>query len=753
MLSNNQTESLVEAVTQLRYFLSTAHMNWSSTQQLKRFQMPNGETISCVFWKNTFFITGTDIVRSLVFRFQAYGRPVKNMKKFEEGIFSDLRNLKPGVDAILEEPRSEFLEMLYKNNCIRTQKKQKVFYWFSVPHDRLFLDALERDHKRESEGKEPSTVALQNAPLVEAMTMNPQTKIPSSLKQYSQQYSQPGSYANTNIPSQISSTTAMNQNNNSYYIHSNRPQVQPINTSMNYSQNKSINMNYPMVQTQQPSPMVQNPMVQNTPVMNNSQMVQIVTQPMVNQQQIYSPSTWMNTPQSMYTPMSATPLNASPVYNNNSYVITSTPMNNGQPQQPQMMSQGQPQQQMMMPQENMNQQPQQPQPQQQIVMASNGQQQVVITQAGMTQGQQVMMSPVSMNPNPQQVMMSPTGMNQNQQPQQQQPQQIMLSPSGQQQPMMMPNQQPMMPQETMNQNQPQQMMNNGQMISQVQPQYINQMPPPQQQQPQQQQITTVQPNYTMNSQDGLVQSEMKSNNKMYGDFTNGATTTAPGLIQTSFMYAPTTNSAGTLCSPSSSTTTSPVMDGHGEQIVFSSEIDAKNEYAYSCDIKGCGRKFKRMELLRRHQRCHQNDTSYGKEMLNHRASTQNIHGMVNSPSSQNALVNTPTYQHPNVTNIQTTPPTSSPMGNNMMTHMPSPPTTDVAYNNVLMKTECSLYTPVSPNFNNVSQVANTNTNLQNDNNSNMCQMPSPPLQYNSNYNPSINYQNQAVYTTNSTQIY
>ena len=36
---------------------------------------------------------------------QAFGRPVRNMKKFEEGIFSDLRNLKPGVDASLEEPK------------------------------------------------------------------------------------------------------------------------------------------------------------------------------------------------------------------------------------------------------------------------------------------------------------------------------------------------------------------------------------------------------------------------------------------------------------------------------------------------------------------------------------------------------------------------------------------------------------------------------------------------------------------------
>jgi transcription factor STE12 len=108
---------------------------------------------------NLFHITGTDIVRSLTYRFFAFGRPVVNTKKFEEGIFSDLRNLKPGTDASLEEPKSEFLDLLYKNNCIRTQKKQKVFYWFSVPHDRLFLDALERDLKREKMNQEPTTRA------------------------------------------------------------------------------------------------------------------------------------------------------------------------------------------------------------------------------------------------------------------------------------------------------------------------------------------------------------------------------------------------------------------------------------------------------------------------------------------------------------------------------------------------------------------------------------------------------------------
>ncbi|KAJ4303157.1 Transcription factor mst12 [Kalmusia sp. IMI 367209] len=144
----------------ITYFLISAPVDWQPDQYIRRFLLPTGEYVSCVLWNNLFHISGTDIVRCLSFRFQAFGRPVKNSKKFEEGIFSDLRNLKSGTDASLEEPKSAFLDFLYKNNCIRTQKKQKVFYWYSVPHDRLFLDALERDLKREKMGQEATTVAV-----------------------------------------------------------------------------------------------------------------------------------------------------------------------------------------------------------------------------------------------------------------------------------------------------------------------------------------------------------------------------------------------------------------------------------------------------------------------------------------------------------------------------------------------------------------------------------------------------------------
>lgn len=144
----------------VKYFLLSAPVDWQHDQYIRRFLLPTGEYVSCVLWNTLFHISGTDIVRCLSFRFQAFGRPVKNSKKFEEGIFSDLRNLKSGTDASLEEPKSPFLDFLYKNNCIRTQKKQKVFYWYSVPHDRLFLDALERDLKREKMGQEATTVAV-----------------------------------------------------------------------------------------------------------------------------------------------------------------------------------------------------------------------------------------------------------------------------------------------------------------------------------------------------------------------------------------------------------------------------------------------------------------------------------------------------------------------------------------------------------------------------------------------------------------
>lgn len=147
-------------IEDLKFFLATAPANWQENQVIRRYYLNNDEGfVSCVFWNNLYFMTGTDIVRCILYKFQHFGRTITDRKKFEEGIFSDLRNLKAGTDSVLEEPKLSFLEFLYKNSCLRTQKKQKVFYWFNVPHDKLMADALERDIKKERAGQLASSTA------------------------------------------------------------------------------------------------------------------------------------------------------------------------------------------------------------------------------------------------------------------------------------------------------------------------------------------------------------------------------------------------------------------------------------------------------------------------------------------------------------------------------------------------------------------------------------------------------------------
>lgn len=155
----DEIKESLRLIEDLKFFLDTAPANWQKNQVIRRYYLNHDEGfVSCIFWNNLYFITGTDIVRCIVYKFQHFGRKIIDRKKFEEGIFSDLRNLKCGTDAILEPPKSEFLNFLYKNSCLRTQKKQKVFFWFNVPHDKLMADALERDIKKAKSGQQPTTI-------------------------------------------------------------------------------------------------------------------------------------------------------------------------------------------------------------------------------------------------------------------------------------------------------------------------------------------------------------------------------------------------------------------------------------------------------------------------------------------------------------------------------------------------------------------------------------------------------------------
>lgn len=159
-MDNNRNgigEFVQEELQKLKNWVDTApellqkQLKSAEEAGILRYTLINGDVITCVYWNHRYFITGTDIVKILKWRFHAHNRPIHNMKKFEEGIFSDLRNLKPSNnDAVLEEPKSLFLNFLSQHNCIRTHKKQKVFFWYKVPHDHLFKDAMERILKREA---------------------------------------------------------------------------------------------------------------------------------------------------------------------------------------------------------------------------------------------------------------------------------------------------------------------------------------------------------------------------------------------------------------------------------------------------------------------------------------------------------------------------------------------------------------------------------------------------------------------------
>lgn len=162
-------------VMQLLDFLATAHLNWPSTgDSLRGKTLSTGDTIACISWQGSYFISGTDILKVILFRFAALGRSIPQMKKFEEGVFSDLRSLKLGRDAVLEEPRSKFLEFLHTHGCVRTQKKQKIFYWQAVDHERLFQEAVNRELRK-------SRASFFNAGVQSPLKANQRPKVRTSM--------------------------------------------------------------------------------------------------------------------------------------------------------------------------------------------------------------------------------------------------------------------------------------------------------------------------------------------------------------------------------------------------------------------------------------------------------------------------------------------------------------------------------------------------------------------------------------------
>lgn len=126
-----------------------------------------GESVHCVIWEGRHYVTSFDIIKILKVLVidDGHGNLLcgeidTEGKKFEENVFSVLRQLKVGVNCRLEEARSDFLDWLVRHDCIRTQKKQKVFFWHDVNFALLSREIRNRCLRNGS----PSKSILGNSP-------------------------------------------------------------------------------------------------------------------------------------------------------------------------------------------------------------------------------------------------------------------------------------------------------------------------------------------------------------------------------------------------------------------------------------------------------------------------------------------------------------------------------------------------------------------------------------------------------------
>ena len=164
------------AVENLKFFLRNSPLGMinNNENKISEFTFQNNEKIHCTLWNGDYLITSTDILRILYYRFHLYGRPIVNSRKFEEGVFSDLRREK---NTILVEPPSEILDFLFKHGAIRSKKKQRLFHWFSIIHEDLFMSALQKEFKREVTKEQTCSFIIHPPPLLDNFLGEPTIKI------------------------------------------------------------------------------------------------------------------------------------------------------------------------------------------------------------------------------------------------------------------------------------------------------------------------------------------------------------------------------------------------------------------------------------------------------------------------------------------------------------------------------------------------------------------------------------------------
>jgi len=134
-------------------FLAKADEDWPSdlaksvndSDRCRRFTV-FGESITCAWWQDRGVVSGSDIVKAIgaLYRLSHMGRTLKDRKRLEEGIFSDLRSMRCDTDYVLEAANSNLLKFLYRSNAVRTHKRQKVYMWSAVPFMTLYHETVRR---------------------------------------------------------------------------------------------------------------------------------------------------------------------------------------------------------------------------------------------------------------------------------------------------------------------------------------------------------------------------------------------------------------------------------------------------------------------------------------------------------------------------------------------------------------------------------------------------------------------------------
>jgi hypothetical protein len=132
----------------ISWFVETAQQEWPASLAARYLDLGNKSRIACVAWGGEFYISGTDILKIVQFRLRRAGTRGADPRKIERSIISALRGLRPGRSSILLESRDPFMARLDALGCIKTRKRQKVFLWDAVDHQRLFQDALAREQRR-----------------------------------------------------------------------------------------------------------------------------------------------------------------------------------------------------------------------------------------------------------------------------------------------------------------------------------------------------------------------------------------------------------------------------------------------------------------------------------------------------------------------------------------------------------------------------------------------------------------------------